>query len=126
MTWLGMKARCFNPANKRYARYGGRGITVCNLWANDFAAFARDVGPKPDGMTLDRIDNNGNYEPRNVRWATYKEQARKTRRTFLVEYKGKEMSLAEASELSGINYGSLRTSLQVGRGCANREGITRV
>ena len=70
-TWRGMIARCNNPNHVRYHRYGGRGITVCERWANDFVVFAADVGPKPSPRhSLDRINNDGHYEPSNVRWAT--------------------------------------------------------
>lgn len=74
--WQDMKRRCFNPAAPNYARYGGRGITVCAEWVDDFPAFLAHIGPAPAGhrMSVDRINNSGNYEPSNVRWATPAEQ----------------------------------------------------
>lgn len=79
-SWQGMKDRCHNPKQKRFKDYGARGITVCDRWRNDFAAFLEDMGPKPSpDLSLDRINNDGNYEPGNCRWATPKEQANNAR-----------------------------------------------
>jgi len=71
--WWQMIQRCRNPNHKAFPRYGGRGIRVCDRW-QEFTAFLDDMGPKPDGLSLDRIDNNGNYEPSNCQWATSKQQ----------------------------------------------------
>jgi hypothetical protein len=78
-TWRGMIERCENPAHIGFKYYGARGITVCERWRKSFAAFLADMGPRPSGLTLDRIDPNGNYEPDNCRWITPREQRRNQR-----------------------------------------------
>lgn len=83
-TWSNILSRCYNPGVKSFQDYGARGITVCERWRIDAEAFIRDVGlllgPRPPGMTLDRIDNDGNYEPGNIRWATRSQQTWNSRR----------------------------------------------
>lgn len=105
-TWTDMKTRCFNPNSTAYRNYGGRGITVCERWKNSFDAFLEDMGRKPSkSYSIDRIDNNGNYEPGNCRWATDSEQAR-NRRNFskvagvkLVTVNGESKTVAEWCEI---------------------------
>lgn len=82
ITWVNMKLRCYNKNNNRYKNYGGRGIKVCNRWLNSFSDFVYDLGTKPSNHSIDRINNDGDYEPNNIRWATAKEQC-VSRRTAL-------------------------------------------
>lgn len=78
-SYRAMLGRCFQPQTNRFNNYGGKGITVCQRWRESFQNFLADMGPRPAGKTLDRINGDGNYEPRNCRWATPSEQARNRR-----------------------------------------------
>lgn len=99
--WNAMKQRCYNTKNKRYKHYGGRGIIVCNRWLKSLDNFIKDMGRRPKGrLTIERINNNGNYTPQNCRWATYSEQSRNNSRTRNVTYQGTTMCITDwASEL---------------------------
>jgi hypothetical protein len=78
-SWERIVQRCYNQGHVSYKNYGGRGISVCEEWRKSFMAFYRDMGRKPGGLSLDRVNNNGNYEPGNCRWATPKQQANNRR-----------------------------------------------
>lgn len=104
--WKAMRRRCRNPNSDCWKHYGGRGITVCDRW-NSFHAFLDDMGPKPKGYTLERIDNDGNYEPSNCRWATRKEQMRNQSVTRWVTIEGKRYRAVDLSDISGIKTDSI-------------------
>ena len=112
--WSAMKDRCFNPGSKHYHRYGGRGITMCKEWVEDYAAFISAVGERPEGATLDRIDNNGNYEPNNVRWATKQEQANNRVTNVVITHEGLTMTLADWARHKGWKYGLLTSRWKKG------------
>jgi hypothetical protein len=101
--WQKLIARCEDPKDPRYSRYGGRGITVCDRWRTSFEAFLADLGRRPTaGHSVDRKDNDGNYEPGNVRWATREEQARNTTRTRLIEHGGEVLCLDDWATRTGM------------------------
>lgn len=110
--WSGVKSRCYYQKNIEYMNYGGRGIKVCNEWLNkengfmNFYNWAINNGYK-ENLTIDRIDNNGNYEPNNCRWITYIEQENNKRNNTLIQYKDKQYTLAQLSRKIGINSATL-------------------
>lgn len=113
--WIGMIMRCENPALKYYHRYGGRGIRVCEEWRGSFAAFLADVGRRPTGNhTLDRIDNNGNYEPGNVRWSTRREQANNRQNNRQIQHGGESLTLTQWARRTGIPVGTIFKRLSSG------------
>jgi hypothetical protein len=112
--WECMIRRCGTPWHKSYPQYGGRGIAVCELWKRSFPAFIAELGPKPDGYSLERIDNNRGYEPGNVRWATQKEQARNRRSNRLLSLGSETKPLIAWAEEYGIHPDTLRNRLRNG------------
>jgi hypothetical protein len=104
VTWVSMKQRCYNPKFKSFKHYGGRGITVCESWRQDFRNFLKNVGAKPSPRhQLDRIDNNKGYYPGNVRWATPNEQSRNRRSTVFLTFRGECKPLITWCEQLGIS-----------------------
>lgn len=120
-TWCAMKQRCNYPGSEQYAAYGGRGISVCQRWNDSFEAFLADMGERPEGMTIERIDSDGNYEPGNCRWATDSEQARNRRSTLLVERDGVTKCVKDWCDELGLHpdkvYGRIR------RGASPQEAL---
>ncbi len=113
--WVKMLRRCENPEDAGYHNYGGRGIRVCQRWRESFEAFLEDMGPRPAaGLSIDRIDNDGDYEPGNCRWATSTEQARNTRNNVLVEHDGETLCVAEWAERYGVSASLLHGRLRAG------------
>lgn len=114
LSWNLLSQRCYNPKNPAYKNYGARGVIVCDRWRHSFENFLVDMGARPEGTTLDRINNDGNYEPANCRWATRVEQNRNTRRNKLFECGGEYKTLPELAEMKGISYVKLRHRVDEG------------
>ena len=106
-SWRGMKDRCTNPKHSAYARYGGRGITVCDRWLESFENFYADMGDRPEGLTLDRIDNDGPYSPNNCRWASRKEQSWNSSAVRLLDREGDARSISSWAESCGVNIATM-------------------
>lgn len=111
--WCDMLKRCRNQNAKCYHNYGGRGIFVCDEW-QDFRAFISDMGNPPDGLSLDRIDNDGPYCKSNCKWSTTKEQHRNTRRSRLLTFNGETMNMCDWDDRLGMSRGSVRHRLNNG------------
>lgn len=112
--WHAMKDRCTNPRCAVWDRYGGRGITVCDRWLQSFSAFLADVGPRPESnMSIDRIDNNGNYEPGNVRWATQLQQQTNSSQARLLTLDGETLTISGWARRLGISRPALRQRLRL-------------
>lgn len=106
VVWERMRSRCNSPTDKRYRSYGGRGISVCPEWDN-FARFLADMGERPEGTTLERIDNNLGYSKTNCRWATPQEQNNNTSRSLHIVFQGEQLTLRQWAEKLELPYRSL-------------------
>jgi hypothetical protein len=113
VSWQSMWARCARKKHPKYSNYGGRGIRVCERWRS-FSAFLGDMGLRPDGMTLDRIEASGNYEPGNCRWATNTEQNGHRSSCVLLTFHGDTRTIAEWGRRTGIAANTIRMRLKYG------------
>jgi len=113
-TWQSMIQRCYNPKNPKFKRYGARNISICKKWKNDFKIFFNDMGKCPPSFTIERIDNDGNYEPSNCKWASAKEQANNTSRNALVTINSWTLNITQWATYVGLNARTIRTRLRLG------------
>lgn len=113
--WQHIKSRCFNSACKSFTHYGARGITMCDHWRDSFEAFLADVGPKPSPFhSIDRINNDGDYEPGNCRWATRSEQLNNRRTNRRIEVDGQMLTVSEAAKLKRLSRGAIYSRIHGG------------
>ena len=121
IAWQHMKSRCFNVSDKKHVRYGGRGITICERWMS-FENFLADMGRKPTPKhSIDRINNDGNYEPSNCRWATSKEQSVNTARNHFIKHDGKTLTISQWADILGISQNVITKRLS--RGWSDEKSI---
>ncbi len=120
--WRGMMDRCHNPNSKHFPGWGGRGIKVCDRWKR-FRPFLEDMGIAPEGLQIDRVDNDGDYCPENCRWATRTEQMKHTRQTRSVTFQGKTQCLKDWSRELGFSFRALHARLS--RGWSVEEAFTK-
>lgn len=115
MTWASMKQRCSNPTAVGYENYGGRGIRVCDRWENSFENFYTDMGPRPSELhSIERENNDGNYEPNNCFWKTDKEQSNNRRSNHFVEYDGRKLTISQLADLKGLKYSTVAQRIHRG------------
>ncbi len=123
--WSGMKARCYDRKSVSYKSHGARGITICARWLESFETFAADIGKRPfDGAQIDRIDNAGNYEPSNCRWATRDEQARNKRNNVWLEFRGVRMVAIDALRITGNTISVSCVHNRLRRGMSAEDAVT--
>lgn len=112
--WRAMNQRCHRRTHKQWKNYGGRGISVCTRWRHSFTNFIADMGQRPPHTTLERKDNDGDYRPGNVVWATWKEQTRNKRSNVILEFKGQRKTVGDWAVELGINRATLNNRLRSG------------
>jgi hypothetical protein len=113
-TYYAMLDRCLKPENPGFKRYGGRGIVVCDRWKDSFLNFLQDMGPRPAGLTLERINNDEGYSPENCRWATYAEQANNRSSSQLIEALGETLTRSQWAKRTGIQAQTIAYRIKAG------------
>ena len=113
-SWQDMKQRCNNPNSQQFHNYGASGIRVCQRWMESFENFLRDMGEKPDLMTLDRIDNDGDYSPENCRWATKRQQSNNQRTTVNITLHGVTMCRRDWAKKTGLHETTIQYRMNAG------------
>lgn len=110
--WQTMKSRCTNSNSKQWSDYGGRGIKVCSEWLVSFEAFFRVMGECPKGFCIERINNDGDYEPNNCKWASRSDNNRNKRNTIKIKIQGEELCLKDAAIKFGLNYSTAKARVK--------------
>lgn len=113
--WQSMKTRCYNERNPNYARYGAKGIRICQRWLDSFDAFVDDMGHPPEGCSIDRIDPYGDYTPENCRWATRMAQSQNQKRTRFYQWQGESLCLTEVARRANVDYFQVYWALIAGK-----------
>ena len=121
-SWMSMRRRCLDKKCKIYKNYGGRGITICDRWRDSFVNFYEDMGPLPDGHTIDRIDNDGGYYKNNCKWSTPRQQCNNKRNTRYATINGDTKSFADWSRELNISISTINS--RVRRYFSNEEAVT--
>jgi hypothetical protein len=125
-SWTGAIARCYDVNNDSYEDYGGRGIAVCPRWLDEeqgYSNFLEDMGPRPKGTSLDRVDNGESYSPKNCRWATTKEQARNRRSSMMLTFNGETLAAAAWADRTGLSRACI--TQRINRGWSVEMALTR-
>jgi hypothetical protein len=110
--WIEMRARCSNPNHASWRNYGGRGIRVSDEWGESFETFLRDMGPRPKGYQIERVDNNRGYSKENCVWATVRQQRNNQRNNRILEVNGVRRTFAEWARLSGLPWTTIRSRIE--------------